>query len=185
MGDPRHRPLCTSTGPLTKCRHPSACSIITAMKHQGQPYKNLDPVHRRPTWDTEIQKLHKDGDFFRKPRTTHANPNFIRLLSSPLFHQPSYFTQPAHHTSPACAYEEQEWRKWAGACERANLTFVRCSPPSSYDLPLFVRRSRSPPPREASIQSPQTFGLSHDLCDCPIFGFSPPPGKCYRASGRF
>jgi len=102
--DPRRRPLCTSTGPLTKCRHPFACSIITALKHQGQPYTNLDPALRRPAWDIRVQILHQCSDFFRKPRAANVRPNFISRPSPPLFHQPSYYI---------------------------NLTFVGCTPSPS------------------------------------------------------
>jgi len=41
---PKGKPHYMSTGPLTKCRYPFACSIIAALKHQSKPAINLDPV---------------------------------------------------------------------------------------------------------------------------------------------
>lgn len=135
------RPPCTSTGLLTKCRHPFSCSIITVLNHQGEPYINLDRARQRSAWDIGVQKLRQDSDIFRKPPTTCVRPNFISHPSTPpLFHRPSYSTRPAHHTFPACGREDLKWEKRVDVCERTNLTFVGCnSPPlpsprsSSYD----------------------------------------------------
>jgi len=162
--DPRSRSIrLYVNGPLTNCRHPFPCSIITGLKHQGHPYINLDPVHRPPTWGIGAQKPHQ-GDFFRKPRTTYVRQNFISHLSAPLFHQLhiplNQLTTPSPH-----AREGQKWRRWADGCDgkRANLTLDRRSP-------MLLRGSR---PQKASAQSLRMSGQSHDLCERPIFGFYP------------
>jgi hypothetical protein len=98
-GEPWRRPLCTSTRPLTKCRHPFLCSIITALSDQAQPYINLDRARRRPPGDIGVQKLRQDSDVFRKPPTTCVRPVFIShpsttsLVSSAFIFDP---TSPPH-----------------------------------------------------------------------------------------